>query len=40
MLLTLPGEMGERFKVIDWLAKKGFEQPLRGLASAISAEAV
>jgi len=28
MLLTLPGEMGERFKVIG--LSRGFEQPLRG----------
>jgi SAM-dependent MidA family methyltransferase len=28
MLLTLPGEMGERFKVIG--VSRGFEQPLRG----------
>jgi SAM-dependent MidA family methyltransferase len=30
MLLTLPGEMGERFKVIG--LTRGFEQPLRGFA--------
>jgi SAM-dependent MidA family methyltransferase len=30
MLLTLPGEMGERFKVIG--LTKGFERPLRGFA--------
>jgi SAM-dependent MidA family methyltransferase len=30
MLLTLPGEMGERFKVIG--LSRGFEQPLRGFA--------
>lgn len=30
MLLTLPSEMGERFKVIG--LTKGFEQPLRGFA--------
>jgi SAM-dependent MidA family methyltransferase len=30
MLLTLPGEMGERFKVIG--LSRGFEQPLRGFS--------
>jgi len=30
MLLTLPGEMGERFKVIG--LSRGFDQPLRGFA--------
>ena len=30
MLLTLPGEMGERFKVIG--LTRNFEQPLRGFA--------
>jgi SAM-dependent MidA family methyltransferase len=30
MLLTLPGEMGERFKVIG--LSRGFERPLRGFA--------
>jgi SAM-dependent MidA family methyltransferase len=30
MLLTLPGEMGERFKVIG--LRKGFKAPLRGFS--------
>ena len=30
MLLTLPGEMGERFKVIALTA--GYDQPLRGFS--------
>ena len=34
MLLTLPGEMGERFKVIG--LTRGYDAPLRGFASATS----
>jgi SAM-dependent MidA family methyltransferase len=31
MVLTLPGEMGERFKVIAF--SRDFDEPLRGFAS-------